>query len=729
MDFDARKATTGYDHPYEAKVIEQHRLNTGGVKPYTHLTLGIEGIENIALPGDAIGIWVENPPAMVEAVLASTGWDGDTPVTLTETHGGWQDENITHHRLPLRQMLTHHVELITPRREWLEALAVAPLKPEATPLHRQRLKALQTMLRDEEACKALQANYTVLELLRLLPTTLSPQALCDHGWQVDQRRFTISEISKDSIGLVSSPIAYERVHLPLLPGDVSESHWQEGIWTQQLKRLQAGQSLRCYIDPKNFGLPSKPMEGRPPTSDHVPMIFIGPGTGIAPYLPMMEALADGHPGCWLITGNKSASTDLLYAERLMALQRKKILKRLLFAESGDKNNTHVQDSIYEQAQILRGWVARGAHVYLCGDRAMAEEVRAVLADMGVLEELQKNGRFFEDSYRQSQEFERAQTKPAIKADIVVLGSGPAGCSAAMTAARQGFSTLMVAGNQPGGQVSLTGWIENYPGFDQPIAASVLTENMQQQALQAGASRLHGAVVAIEGTRPPFRLRLDTGQTIEAQSVILATGAAPRFLGVLGEKEYLGRGVSTCALCDGVFFADKPVVVVGGGDSAVEEALQLQRMGAQVTLIHRGEKLRASHAMQEKLFAVTPPITVHFNGEVSAIEGAQTVEKVRLRDGRVLPCKGVFIAIGHTPNSTLVEGLVARDAQGYVLSTRQQTSVPGIFAAGEITDPRYRQIATAVGDGVKAALEACMFMRDRLLPKSADVPIVPLQKAA
>jgi thioredoxin reductase (NADPH) len=306
----------------------------------------------------------------------------------------------------------------------------------------------------------------------------------------------------------------------------------------------------------------------------------------------------------------------------------------------------------------------------------------------------------------------------ITTPVLIIGAGPAGYTAAIYAARAALSPVLVAGLQPGGQLTITTDVENYPGFADVIQGPWLMEQMRRQAEHVGTRVVEDIITAVDLSRRPFRATGDSGTMWLAESVIIATGAQARWLGLESEKRLSGAGVSACATCDGFFFRGREVVVVGGGNSAVEEALYLANLAAKVTLIHRRDSLRAEKILQARLFA-HPKVTVLWNRVVEEIigEGAPpVVTAVRLTDTvtgaeSTLATEGVFVAIGHSPTTALFKGQVTMDGDGYIVTTpgSTRTSVPGVFAAGDVQDKVFRQAVTAAGTGCMAALEAEKFL--------------------
>jgi len=295
-------------------------------------------------------------------------------------------------------------------------------------------------------------------------------------------------------------------------------------------------------------------------------------------------------------------------------------------------------------------------------------------------------------------------------NVIILGSGPAGLTAAIYTARANLNPLVIAGDQIGGQIALTSEVENYPGFPEGLTGPELVERFLDQAKRFGARIEYDLVTEVDFTEgPPYTVKTQSG-TYQAWSVIITMGASPKRLGIPGEEEYIGRGVSYCGTCDGFFFREKDIVVVGGGDSALEEGLFLTKFADSVRVIHRRDELRAGPFLASKAMK-HPKIDFTWDTVVHAIEGEQAVRSVKVRNVKtgeesVLDTDGVFIFIGHYPNTTLFRGQLDMDEAGYLLTNDQmQTSAPGVFAAGEIQDPVWRQIATSVGQGTAAAI-AC-----------------------
>ena len=303
-------------------------------------------------------------------------------------------------------------------------------------------------------------------------------------------------------------------------------------------------------------------------------------------------------------------------------------------------------------------------------------------------------------------------------NVVIMGSGPAGYTAALYTARANLNPLLLEGEQPGGQLTMTSEVENFPGFPEGIQGPELMEKMKKQAERFGTRCLMEAVEDVDLSSWPFLIRT-AKLTVRAKTLIVATGASARFLGLPSEHQYLGRGVSACATCDGFFFRDQEVMVVGGGDSACEEALFLTKFARRVSIVHRRDQLRASKIMQDRVVA-HPKIRMVWNAVVEEIlgEDPRGVTGIRLKDTvtgeiRDETCDGVFMAIGHMPNTSVLQGKIDLDGKGYVV-TRDgtHTSVAGVFAAGDVQDAHYRQAVSAAGSGCMAALDAARFLEAR-----------------
>ncbi|WP_300575251.1 thioredoxin-disulfide reductase [Phenylobacterium sp.] len=303
---------------------------------------------------------------------------------------------------------------------------------------------------------------------------------------------------------------------------------------------------------------------------------------------------------------------------------------------------------------------------------------------------------------------------------LILGSGPAGYTAAIYAARALLNPVMIAGIQPGGQLTITTEVENYPGFAEAIQGPWLMEQMQAQAAHVGTEIINDIVVEADLSQRPFRLVCDSGEVWLAETLIIATGAQARWLGLETEEKFKGFGVSACATCDGFFYRGKEVVVVGGGNTAVEEALFLTNFASKVTLVHRRDELRAEKILQERLFA-HPKVEVIWDNAIDEVLGEADplgVTGVRLKniksgETRTIDCAGVFVAIGHAPASELFKGQLSMDSAGYldVKPGTATTEIEGVYAAGDVTDDVYRQAVTAAGMGCMAALEAVRFLAE------------------
>jgi thioredoxin reductase (NADPH) len=315
------------------------------------------------------------------------------------------------------------------------------------------------------------------------------------------------------------------------------------------------------------------------------------------------------------------------------------------------------------------------------------------------------------------------------AKVVIIGSGPAGYTAAIYAARAMLEPILIQGFQPGGQLTITTDVENYPGFADVIQGPWLMEQMQKQAEHVGTQMVFDHVNSLDLSRRPFRMTTDAGDTYLAEALVLATGAQARWLGLPSEKKFQGYGVSACATCDGFFYKGKQVVVVGGGNTAVEEALFLTNFASSVTVVHRRDGFRAERILQERLFK-NPKIKVIWNSTVEEILGASDPLKVtgiRLKNHKTgdvdeMPIDGVFVAIGHAPATELFATQVALKPSGYVKTAPHSTatSVPGVFAAGDVADDVYRQAVTAAGLGCMAALEAERFLAEHAMAEAGPL---------
>ena len=298
-------------------------------------------------------------------------------------------------------------------------------------------------------------------------------------------------------------------------------------------------------------------------------------------------------------------------------------------------------------------------------------------------------------------------------DVVIIGSGPAGYTAAIYAARANLQPLMIVGPQPGGQLTITTEVENYPGFPEGIQGPELMQKMREQAARFGTEIVEATVESVDFAKRPFVLRTDQGEYL-AKTVIVSTGASARLLGIPSEQKFFGFGVSACATCDGFFFKGKRVMVVGGGDTALEEANFLARFCAEVVIVHRRDEMRASKIMRERSLA-NPKIRFILNATVDEVLGQEAppkVASVKLRDTKTgtvseHPIDGIFVAIGHQPNTAFLKGSLPLDAKDYVIVEpgSSRTNVPGVFAAGDVADSVYRQAVTAAGSGCQAAIDA------------------------
>jgi len=300
-------------------------------------------------------------------------------------------------------------------------------------------------------------------------------------------------------------------------------------------------------------------------------------------------------------------------------------------------------------------------------------------------------------------------------DVIIIGSGPAGLTAAIYTGRAKLETLVVAGVTSGGQLMLTGEVENFPGFPEPILGPELMDKMRKQAEHFGAKFLFQDATAVNFSSKPFKVNVGS-QVFEAKTVIIATGASAKWLGLESETRLRGRGVSSCAICDAPFFKEKKVVVIGGGDTAVDEALTLTKFAKEVTLIHRRSELRATKILQDRAFS-NKKISFIWDSVVEEILGKNKVEGIRMKNVKTsekseTTTDAVFVAIGHEPNTYIFKGQIELDSHGYIVAKDEtKTSVEGVFVAGDVQDYRYRQAITAAGSGCKAALDAVKYIEE------------------
>ncbi|MDI4644596.1 thioredoxin-disulfide reductase [Cohnella hashimotonis] len=307
---------------------------------------------------------------------------------------------------------------------------------------------------------------------------------------------------------------------------------------------------------------------------------------------------------------------------------------------------------------------------------------------------------------------------------IIVGTGPAGLTAAIYLARAGLAPLVIEGPEPGGQLTTTTEVENFPGFPEGIMGPELMDNMRKQAQRFGAEFRSGWVTKADLSKRPFTLTVDGKEELQAQTVIVSTGASAKYLGIPGEKDNVGRGVSTCATCDGFFFRGKKIIVIGGGDSAMEEANFLTRFASEVVLVNRRTELRASKIMQERA-RENAKISWSLNRTpLEVVAGPLGVKGLRVLNNETgeeewIEAEGVFVAIGHTPNTKFLEGQLQTDETGYILVTpgTTETNVPGVFACGDVQDSKYRQAISAAGTGCMAALDAERFLEANESPAS------------
>jgi thioredoxin reductase (NADPH) len=305
-----------------------------------------------------------------------------------------------------------------------------------------------------------------------------------------------------------------------------------------------------------------------------------------------------------------------------------------------------------------------------------------------------------------------------KVNVLIIGSGPAGYTAAVYAARANLRPVLYQGIQPGGQLTITTDVENYPGFPEGIQGPELMIQFEKQAQRMGADLRYGLATKVDFSSRPFKVWMDEEKLIEAESVIIATGASAKWLGLESEQRLNGYGVSACAVCDGFFFRGKEVAIVGAGDTAAEEALYLSKLCSAVHMFVRKDEMRASKVMQERVKS-TSNIKVYWNTETDEVLGEKTVEAVRIKNNRSgekteIPVKGFFVAIGHNPNSEIFKGFLDMDEAGYIKTVpgTSKTNVEGVFAAGDVQDKIYRQAVTAAGSGCMAALDAERYLSEK-----------------
>jgi thioredoxin reductase (NADPH) len=305
-----------------------------------------------------------------------------------------------------------------------------------------------------------------------------------------------------------------------------------------------------------------------------------------------------------------------------------------------------------------------------------------------------------------------------KVNLLIIGSGPAGYTAAIYASRANLKPVLYQGIQPGGQLTITTEVENYPGFPEGVQGPELMVHFEQQAKRMGTDIRYGLATKVDFSSRPYKVEIDEEKWIEANAIIISTGASAKWLGLESEQRLNGYGVSACAVCDGFFFRGKEVAIVGAGDTAAEEALYLSKLATNVHMIVRREEMRASKVMQERV-KTTPNIKTYWNAETDEILGEKTVEAVRIKNNKTgdkseIPIRGFFVAIGHTPNSDIFKGYIDMDEAGYIKTVpgTSKTNLEGVFAAGDVQDKIYRQAVTAAGSGCMAALDAERYLSEK-----------------
>ncbi|RED55334.1 thioredoxin-disulfide reductase [Cohnella lupini] len=304
---------------------------------------------------------------------------------------------------------------------------------------------------------------------------------------------------------------------------------------------------------------------------------------------------------------------------------------------------------------------------------------------------------------------------------IVIGTGPAGLTAAIYLARANLSPLVIEGPEPGGQLTTTTEVENFPGFPEGIMGPDLMANMRKQAERFGAEFRTGWINTVDTSKRPFTLSLEGGETLQAETLIISTGASAKYMGIPGERDNVGRGVSTCATCDGFFFRGKKIIVVGGGDSAMEEASFLTRFASEVTLVHRRDEMRASKIMQDRARENNKILWGLNKTPIEVVAGPMGVTGLKVLDNatgkeEIIDTQGLFVAIGHTPNTKFLDNQIEMDELGYIKVTpgTTETNVPGIFACGDVQDHKYRQAITAAGSGCMAALDCEKFLEGSMV---------------